>query len=67
MVAQDYGHPINCWCVSGVTNFTSVFDGFRNNAAKTFNEDIGDWGVSNAVSLDSMFLLAQSFNQDLSQ
>ena len=30
-----------------------------------FNQDIGDWDVSNGTNFDSMFEGATSFNQDI--
>jgi surface protein len=33
--------------------------------AKIFNQDIGNWDVSNVVSMKAMFSVANEFNQDL--
>jgi hypothetical protein len=32
-----------------------------------FNQDIGNWDVSNVVNMDAMFQQAETFNQDLSE
>ena len=32
---------------------------------KVFNQDIGDWDVSNARSFSSMFEMLDPFNQDI--
>ena len=34
--------------------------------AQSFNSDIGDWNVSNAVNMSRLFYGAKTFNQDLS-
>ena len=62
----SYGHPIGTWCVGDVTNFDELFDDERNALATNFNEDIGSWDVSGAVSVFKMFSGAREFNQDLS-
>nr|WP_244831640.1 BspA family leucine-rich repeat surface protein [Candidatus Vampirococcus lugosii] len=31
-----------------------------------FNQDIGNWDVSNVTDMEGMFLRAESFNQDIS-
>ena len=54
----DYDYlstPIGLWDVSQVTNFTSVFSTLRNPLMQHyFNEDIGMWDTSNAVSMEQM-------------
>ena len=61
-----YGHPIGNWCVSGVTDFSYLFDVERNPLTVNFNEDISDWDTSNAEDMFFMFVGAERFNQDLS-
>ncbi|SKB44628.1 BspA family leucine-rich repeat surface protein [Maribacter arcticus] len=45
--------------LSMVTNMSGMFQ------ATPFNQDIGDWDVSNVTNMSSMFLLADSFNQNI--
>mmetsp|Transcript_21699 Transcript_21699/g.32862 ORF Transcript_21699/g.32862 Transcript_21699/m.32862 type:complete len:181 (-) Transcript_21699:180-722(-) len=62
-IARTYGWPIGKWNVSQVTNFHDIFE-----CLYDFNEDIGDWDMSNATNLAWMFNHdACSFNQDLSK
>lgn len=67
----EYGATINDWDVSRVTDFSVLFDAtgafVRNEAAAGFNDNIGDWDVSNAVTMLGMFDGATSFNQDLAK
>ena len=59
--AEEYGWPINSWDVSLLVDFREIF------AGTPFNEDIGEWNMSSARSLDSMFEDAWNFNQDISK
>lgn len=52
---------IASWDVSGVEDFTSLFE-----EASSFNVDIGGWDMSSALRLHHIFMYASSFNQDLS-
>lgn len=55
-VIRQYGYPISSWDVSRVTNFTSLFDGTRNEQfVLTFNENLGNWNVSSAIDMFRMF------------
>ena len=49
-----YGH-ISDWNVSAVTDMSNAFDG-----RTTFNEDIGNWDVSNVTNMHWMFNEASS-------
>ena len=46
-IGQEWGHPINTWCVEQVTSFGNLF-----NAMSTFNEDINGWTTSQVCVLD---------------
>jgi hypothetical protein len=55
-VIRQYGYPISNWDVSRVTNFSSLFDGKRNEQLiNTFNEDLGRWNMSSAIDMFRMF------------
>jgi surface protein len=70
-VSLTYGFPIGTWDVSRLTNFSRVFDPDRSAVLEpfrflpentsTFNEDLGDWDVSNAVTMRGMFACAVNF------
>ena len=64
-IEQQYGLPIGIWCVGKVTDFSDLFSADRNPALATFNQDIGAWDMSSAVSTAAMFLGARQFHQDL--
>ena len=57
---------IGRWDVSGVSNFTSVFDVQRNPLALYFNEDLHLWDTSNGITMERMFFGAEQFNGDIS-
>ena len=44
-----------------VTSMENMFSG-----AHHFNQDIGNWNVSNVTNMSKMFLGASAFNQDIS-
>jgi surface protein len=62
-VASRYGYPISSWNVSLITNFSRVFDltRFAPDVPWEFNEDLGNWDVSNAESMMGMFLNTNEF------
>lgn len=49
------------WDVSGIQNFSDMFNG-----ARVFNGNIGNWNIGSATTLNSMFSTANSFNTDIS-
>jgi surface protein len=55
------------WDVSLVTDFSHVFDAYRNRLLAKFNADLSGWDVSNATNLSCMFNGCSSFNSDLSR
>jgi Mycoplasma protein of unknown function, DUF285 len=72
--ALRYGYPMGTWDVALITNFTRLFDPDRStpfdgsgcgSIQSTFNEDISDWNVGNAVTMVGMFACTE-FNQDIS-
>jgi Mycoplasma protein of unknown function, DUF285 len=62
-VALRYGYPISSWNVSLITNFSWVFDvtRFAADIPWEFNEDLGNWDVSNAELMVGMFANAYEF------
>ena len=68
---KDYG-PINEWDVSRVTDFSFMFCSFPgmasrgcNPACGNFNDNINDWDVSKAMSMEKIFFGTHGFNQPL--
>merc|ERR1719197_1382027 len=62
-----YGH-ISTWDTSGVTDMSYLFcpdmdETFCNEAAASFNEDIGAWDTSGVTRMNSMFFYASAFDQ----
>lgn len=59
--------PIAHWDVSNVTDFSGVFDAWRNHRMKYhFNPDVSLWDVSKGTSFCHMFRDCRAFNCDLS-
>lgn len=64
-----YG-PIQSWDVSGVQDFSSLFEDESNGAmpgADEFNQDVSGWDVSGGTKFDRMFYRASAFNRDISE
>jgi len=57
---RKYG-PIADWCVSRVTDMSSLFRGMGD-----FNADISSWDTSRVTTMRYMFQFAKAFNQPLS-
>ncbi len=51
---------IGSWNTSGVTNFSSMFNGDL-----TFNQPIGNWNTSAVTNMSGMFQYAHAFNQPI--
>ena len=50
-LAAAYGWPLNEWCVGHVPGFDFLFSPLRNPAARVFNEELGQWNLSSALSI----------------
>jgi len=57
--AVSNGDDLTKYCVSNVTHMYRMFEG------TSFNQDIGNWDVSNVIDMSAMFFRATSFNQDI--
>jgi Leucine-rich repeat (LRR) protein len=64
-VIAVYG-PIEMWDVSRVDQFNELFDFERNPLAHYLSADLGQWDVSNAITLRGMFKGAKYVNFDVS-
>eukprot|EP00584_Thalassiosira_punctigera_P003643 CAMPEP_0172534614 /NCGR_PEP_ID=MMETSP1067-20121228/6913_1 /TAXON_ID=265564 ORGANISM="Thalassiosira punctigera, Strain Tpunct2005C2" /NCGR_SAMPLE_ID=MMETSP1067 /ASSEMBLY_ACC=CAM_ASM_000444 /LENGTH=463 /DNA_ID=CAMNT_0013319427 /DNA_START=39 /DNA_END=1430 /DNA_ORIENTATION=- len=58
-VGQEYGHPINSWCVGRVTSFHKLFRDI------SFNGDISGWETGNVTDMSWMFEGVSRFNQPI--
>jgi hypothetical protein len=73
LVARTYGWPIGVWDVSQIQDFSYLFTASDvgsssvrfNPTAATFNEDISNWTMSSATSMNFMFYGAASFDQPI--
>eukprot|EP00542_Grammatophora_oceanica_P000639 CAMPEP_0194065858 /NCGR_PEP_ID=MMETSP0009_2-20130614/85699_1 /TAXON_ID=210454 /ORGANISM="Grammatophora oceanica, Strain CCMP 410" /LENGTH=176 /DNA_ID=CAMNT_0038718749 /DNA_START=127 /DNA_END=657 /DNA_ORIENTATION=- len=63
---STFCYRIGLWDVSGITDFSNVFDTSRNPRLEHFNEDLSGWDVSNGTSFGWMFYECASFNGDVS-
>jgi len=63
-VALAYGYPIEEWDTSRIQDFYQTFSGERNPALQTFNEPLGKWNLSSAMTTNRMFALTE-FNQPI--
>jgi len=62
-IGKNYGWPMNSWCVSNVTDMSSLFEG--NPLIR--NENIADWDTSSVTNMSRMFKGVVSFTGDLSR
>lgn len=60
-VAGTFNGDISTWDVSGVTDFSNMFNGFT-----AFNADLSNWNTDAATDMAGMFDGATSFNRNLS-
>jgi surface protein len=58
-ILSPSGPPPNCWDVSRVTDFRSLFD------STAFNEDISDWDTSAVTDMSFLFFGNSVFNQNI--
>ena len=61
-IGQQYGYPMNLWCVGNVTDMSYLFE-----MMDTFNEDINGWDTSSVLKMAWSFNGASSFDGDLSK
>ena len=59
--AKEIYGDINTWDVSGISDFSNLFQ-----RKSGFNSDISNWDVSNGENFYAMFDWAESFNQNIS-
>ena len=56
---QSFNSDISFWDTSSVTDMSNMFSG------AVFNQNIGNWDVSNVLRMAGLFQNNQSFNQDI--
>jgi surface protein len=56
---KNEGADLTCVCTSLVTDLSFMFE------QSTFNQDIGNWDVSNVTNMNYMFAINSSFNQPI--
>lgn len=59
--ADMYGYPMGVWCVSRITDFSSLFAG---SGVNMWNESLANWDVSNGVTMKDMFQFASTYAGD---
>ena len=64
--ALEKGEDLTKYCTSKVTDMSDLLN-IKTSVAASFNQDIGNWDVSNVTDMGYMFDGAASFNQDLTQ
>lgn len=65
----DSGADVTKVCTSNITDFSKLFhygrSGANSSITENFNQDIGDWDVSNGVNFEKMFERARRFNKNI--
>ena len=66
-IQETYGASMNHWCVSKISDFSSLFSANRNPRLRSFDADISAWDLSAATNCTNMFRGATAFNRDVSR
>jgi surface protein len=59
LTRRNEGADLTCVCTSLVTDMSFMFE------QSTFNQDIGNWDVSNVTNMNFMFAINSSFNKPI--